>query len=74
MRRLKRLYTLTLLPSGCTPSYINMESERDRLPQEQQMAAAKFSPWPHGFANFMDTLEAWRAKGDMEGMSVTVAA
>ena len=38
------------------------------------MAAAKFSPWPHGFADFVETLEAWRAKGDMEGMQVTVAA
>lgn len=51
-----------------------MESERDRLPREQQMAAARFSPWPYGFANFMELTEAWRNKGDMQGMEVTVSA
>ena len=60
--------------AGCTPSYINREFERDLLPQEQQMAGAKFAPWPYGFANFVDTLEEWRAKGDLKGMQITAAA
>lgn len=59
---------------GCTPSYINAEGERDRLPQEKQMQMAKFVPWPYGFESFMETLQAWRDKGDMDGMSVTVPA
>ncbi|KAH0534210.1 hypothetical protein FGG08_007198 [Glutinoglossum americanum] len=57
--------------SGCTPNYINRECELDRGSNEEQMRTAQSAPWGDGFASYLDVIEGWRAKGDLEGVVIT---
>lgn len=60
---------------GCTPSYFNREGEADRTAttdQEEMVKAARSAIWGEGIKSFSDTLEAWRARGAMDGIEVTV--
>ncbi|KAJ7573423.1 flavin-binding monooxygenase-like family protein [Mycena floridula] len=58
---------------GCTPSYINREGKvNEKKPVEEQMKAARGSIWPLGMASFIETIEAWRTKGGLEGIEVKV--
>ena len=56
--------------TGCTPSYLNLEAELDRIPPEQQMQAARSGTWGQSLIDFLKVMEAWRAKGDLQGIVV----
>lgn len=58
---------------GCTPGYLNREGESDGLTPEQQVLAARGSPWPHGIVDYVHTLEAWRSVDDLAGLEIVVA-
>jgi hypothetical protein len=55
---------------GCTPNYFNLEGDIDRAPPEEHMRMARSGLWGHGIENLVDLMEAWRAKGNMEGIEV----
>ncbi|KAF9070330.1 hypothetical protein BDP27DRAFT_1263725 [Rhodocollybia butyracea] len=58
---------------GCTPSYLNREGEVNKQkPLEEQMKAARASIFPLGMLSYIETIEAWRNKGGLEGIEVKV--
>ncbi|KAK3710484.1 hypothetical protein LTR37_010327 [Vermiconidia calcicola] len=57
---------------GCTPSYLNKEGEADLI--EDKMKAAKNSIWPNGFSSYVQLLEDYRAKDNLEGLEVSYGA
>ena len=59
--------------AGCTPSYINNESEGRGMSMEEQMKAARGSVWAKGVADFVDVIEAWEADDKLEGLDVRSA-
>lgn len=59
--------------SGCTPSYLNLEGQLDKLTShEERMKAARGTIWGQGIESYLETVTQWRAKGDLEGIEVTV--
>lgn len=58
---------------GCTPGYLNGEGAFDgQKTMEEQMKAARAAPWGSGLLNYLEVIEAWRAKGGLEGLEVKV--
>ncbi|KAJ5113013.1 hypothetical protein N7456_001547 [Penicillium angulare] len=55
---------------GCTPSYINLEGDLDRVPAEQQMLLARSGLWGWGIENWIEVIEKWRAEGSMKGILI----
>ncbi len=59
---------------GCTPSYLNIEGEMDRISgMEEQMKAGKGAIWGQGIADFVNVIEDWRAQGGLRGLEITAA-
>lgn len=59
--------------AGCTPGYMNAEGSLGGDPgmsMESMVNMAKLSTWGLGIADYVGVLEAWRGKGDMEGLVV----
>lgn len=59
--------------AGCTPGYINGEAGREghtEMSKETMAKLVRLSNWGLGIANYVEVLEAWRGKGDMEGLVV----
>ncbi|KAJ5752251.1 hypothetical protein N7520_009168 [Penicillium odoratum] len=56
---------------GCTPGYINLEGDLDRVPPEQQMVLARSGTWGWGIEHWIGLIEKWRADGDMKGIVVS---
>jgi cation diffusion facilitator CzcD-associated flavoprotein CzcO len=52
--------------SECTPSYFNNEGEK-------KPKWALFRLWGLGWQNFQDMVQAWRDKGNLEGLDLTPA-
>jgi hypothetical protein len=60
---------------GCTPSYLNIEGEIDRVSGvEEQMKRARGGIWGKGVADYVGVIEGWRAQGDLKGLEVTAMA
>jgi hypothetical protein len=58
---------------GCTPSYLNREGEVNKPKSlEEQMKAARGSIFPLGMLSYIETIEAWRNRGGLEGIEVKV--
>ncbi|KAI0714608.1 hypothetical protein C8Q76DRAFT_856504 [Earliella scabrosa] len=58
--------------SGCTPSYLNNEGERDRIADPQsQFKSARGAPWAEGLNSFRSVLEKWLEDGGLKGIAVT---
>lgn len=55
---------------GCTPNYFNLEGAIDKVPPEAQMKMARSGLWGHGIEDLVGLMEAWRAKGNMQGIEV----
>lgn len=54
--------------SGCTPSYITSEGDRDKvLDLQEQMKAARSAPWGEGMTSFVKMVDAWKAEGSLNG-------
>jgi hypothetical protein len=52
--------------------YYNREGEMDMITDPAMQAKAmKNAVWPYGFTSFCDTLEKWRAEGDIKGLDIT---
>lgn len=59
--------------AGCTPGYLNGEgglSGDTDMSMDEMIKMAKLSNWGLGIADYVELLEAWRGKGDMEGLVV----
>ena len=57
--------------ANCTPGFLNQEGEVDKpKSMEETIQAARWAHWGEGVASWVRALEAWRAKGDMEGLEV----
>ena len=57
----------------CTPSYINGEGGLTQLKsQEEMMNLARLGFWGEGIAGYINVIENWRAKGDLEGLDVVI--
>ncbi|GAB1741734.1 hypothetical protein NU219Hw_g7146t1 [Hortaea werneckii] len=62
---------------GCTPGYLNLEGENDKIatmPAEAQMKAARNAIWGDGLLSYLKVLEDWRAEGDLRGLQVSSAS
>lgn len=59
---------------GCTPSYFTQEGAIEKHTAEQQAKGARNAIYGHGYAAYAKILRDWRAKGDLEGLEVTVVA
>ena len=59
--------------TGCTPSYMTREGEVDRMDADEQMKAALTSIWGRGIEGYMDVIEEWQGKNELEGLDVTAA-
>jgi cation diffusion facilitator CzcD-associated flavoprotein CzcO len=58
--------------AGCTPSYMNAEGEFEGLRDPVKLAKmARSLVWGKGQTDFDMTLDAWRQKGDFEGVDIT---
>jgi hypothetical protein len=57
--------------SGCTPGYLNREGEVDKIPMEIKMKMARNSIWANGFPSFLELVEEWQARGDLEGIEIS---
>lgn len=59
---------------GCTPGYLNGEGglsgNTDMMSMDEMIKMAKLSTWGLGIADYVRLLEAWRGKGDLEGLEV----
>ncbi|CZT09083.1 related to monooxigenase [Rhynchosporium agropyri] len=58
---------------GCLPSYFNAEGASQKMTKEQQAGAARLTLWGQGYLSYARILKEWRAKGEMEGLSVEAA-
>ncbi|GME33155.1 phenylacetone monooxygenase [Neofusicoccum parvum] len=60
--------------SGCTPSYINSEGEKDRpTTMEEKMKGARGAPWGEGISSFVDVLKSWQEDGGLKGFEISAA-
>ncbi|KAI7667334.1 hypothetical protein KC318_g5937 [Hortaea werneckii] len=62
---------------GCTPGYLNLEGENDKIaamPPEAQMKAARNAIWGDGLLSYLKVLEEWRAEGSLRGLHVSSAS
>ncbi|KAI0126523.1 hypothetical protein BJ170DRAFT_629054 [Xylariales sp. AK1849] len=66
----KRALVMAAL-TGCTPSYFNLEGME--MPPEEQLKQIKAAPWGAGLPEYLKVVEAWREKGDLEGLVITPA-
>lgn len=58
---------------GCTPSYTTAEGHATRkMSPEEGLKAARGLNWGTGILDFIKTIEAWRADGELEGLDVQV--
>ncbi|PWY70290.1 FAD/NAD(P)-binding domain-containing protein [Aspergillus sclerotioniger CBS 115572] len=55
---------------GCTPGYLNLEGDLDRLSPEKQMVLARSGIWGWGIEHWLGVIEDWRAEGSMKGIVV----
>ena len=61
--------------AGCTPGYLNMEGEIDRVKgQEEQMKAARGAIWGEGMMSYVGVIEGWRGQGNLRGLEIMAAA
>ncbi|KAK2756398.1 hypothetical protein FQN54_005290 [Arachnomyces sp. PD_36] len=58
--------------AGCTPSYLNGEAGlgSSDSSMESMLKVAGLGNWGLGIADYVKVMEAWREKGDMEGLVV----
>lgn len=60
---------------GCTPGYLNIEGEADKIMgmgQEAQMKAGRGGIWGAGINNFVRVIGEWRDDGKLQGLEVKV--
>ncbi|KZV93345.1 FAD/NAD(P)-binding domain-containing protein [Exidia glandulosa HHB12029] len=54
--------------SGCTPSYMTNEGDRDKVvDMQEQMKAGRAAPWSEGIASFLKLVGEWKAEGKLSG-------
>jgi cation diffusion facilitator CzcD-associated flavoprotein CzcO len=57
--------------AGCTPGYLNGYGKSlDSLSPEQQVNMARLAAWGEGIASYVNRLEEWREKGELEGVEM----
>ncbi|KAJ5714264.1 uncharacterized protein N7483_011445 [Penicillium malachiteum] len=56
--------------AGCTPGYLNLEGDIEKVPPEKRMILARSSVWGWGIENWIDVIEKWRDEGSMKGIVV----
>jgi cation diffusion facilitator CzcD-associated flavoprotein CzcO len=63
--------------AGCTPNYLNMEGEMDKLlalGPEVQAKMMRGQIWGRGINHYVEQLEKWRNEGSMKGLDVSAGA
>ncbi|EXJ92917.1 hypothetical protein A1O3_01473 [Capronia epimyces CBS 606.96] len=72
----RRIAQAAVKPSplaNCTPSYSNGEGKvADPTSPEEKLKAARSGAWAKGLLDFQQIIEAWRATGDFDGLSMQV--
>jgi cation diffusion facilitator CzcD-associated flavoprotein CzcO len=62
---------------GCTPNYLNLEGELDKLASlgpEVQAKMMRGQIWGRGINNYVEVLEKWRSDGVLRGLDIKAAA
>jgi hypothetical protein len=61
--------------AGCTPGYLNMEGEMDRISgMAEHMKAARGAIWGQEMAEYLNVIEGWSSQGELKGLRITVAS
>ena len=62
---------------GCTPNYLNLEGELDKLLSKGPEVQAKMmrgQVWGRGINHYVEVLDKWRSDGGLRGLDIKAAA
>jgi hypothetical protein len=62
---------------GCTPNYLNLEGELDKLLSKGPEVQAKMmrgQVWGRGINHYAEVLDKWRSDGGLRGLDIKAAA
>ncbi|KAF5392308.1 hypothetical protein D9757_001553 [Collybiopsis confluens] len=55
---------------GCTPSYLSAEGEMEKQITMDPMKGARSALWSKGVIDYVEVIDQWKDKGDLEGLDV----